>query len=124
MEGEGTIERVKEMLQKYSSRGGSFSEGSFLSDIDMSDASFTSWEEELASRIVRSLRNCKEMTEIARRKRVCVLDRELMECMAALRCIRKNIEGLRKEKKYRVGWTVLVGSVLVGIACISAKHYF
>ncbi|KAG5859208.1 hypothetical protein KMI_08g13450 [Encephalitozoon hellem] len=124
MEREGTVEKVKEMLQRYSSRGGTFSEGSFLSDIDMpSDASFTSLEEELAGRIIKSLRYCKEVSEMIRKRRGCISRKEVVECTLILDKIKRNIEGPRARRT----WVILaisVGVGLVGIACISAKCYF
>lgn len=123
MEGERSMEKVKEMLQRYSSRGGTFSEGSFLSDIDMSpDTSFTSWEEELTGRIIKSLKHCKEMTEMARRRKGCISRKEVIECISILDSIKRNIE---EPKEARRGWIILaisVGIGLIGVACVSAKH--
>ncbi|AFN83365.1 hypothetical protein EROM_071140 [Encephalitozoon romaleae SJ-2008] len=123
MEEERTVEKVKEMLQRYSSRGGTFSEGSFLSDIDApSDISFTSWEEELTGRIIKSLKYCKEMTEMARRRKGCISRKEVIECMSILDSIKRNIEEPREVRK---GWIILAVSVgigLIGIAYVSAKH--
>ncbi|WEL39068.1 hypothetical protein PFJ87_07g01460 [Encephalitozoon hellem] len=125
MERESTVEKVKEMLQRYSSRGGTFSEGSFLSDIDMpSDASFTSLEEELAGRIIKSLRYCKEVSEMIRRRRGCISRKEIVECMLILDKIKRNIEGPRRLRRTWVTLVVSVGVGLVGMACISAKCYF
>ncbi|ADM11879.2 uncharacterized protein Eint_071160 [Encephalitozoon intestinalis ATCC 50506] len=124
MEGEGNMEKVKEMLQRYSSRGGSFSEGSFLSDIDMSDASFGSWEEELVGRIMKSLRHCKEMAEMGRRRKIRLSPKETAECALILDSIKRNIKGFGETRKNWILWGIPIGLSFLGIAYISAKYYF
>lgn len=124
MEDDGTIEKVREMLQRYSSGGGSFSEGSFLSDIDVQDEPLGSAPEELVGRIVRSLKSCREMVEMAKKTGVCISGKQHSECMEALGSISSSIGGGSGRRGLLPSRTTLAISVAIGLVCMAAKYYF
>lgn len=119
---EGSIERVRDLLQRYSSERMVSPDESFLSDIDTSRVSGTTTEEESMRDMIESLRSSLEMIEGLRRRRVRISGKEAEECQCVLGKIVENVKAVCGTP-YNTMSTYLVVGMVSAVVCVGCSMY-
>lgn len=115
--GDGTMKKVKEIIQRYSSRRTPFSDEKLLSDIDTLEVDIP---EEAIAKVAKCLKSSLDVTKVLMEKNAKVTDEKVLECIVTLDSLRRNIEGLRRRPNGNtLAWIALGISGVVGLFYIS-----